>query len=557
MANIVNVATRSAMAALASPAAGNTVFLTESGREGFFECLAGTPPVTDTLQGLYVTSTTSGFYYRRVRDGDVGRPEWFGAVPNSPTSDCLAALQASTLLCQTTLLAAADYYISDLFQFAYSNKVLEGVAGTGTNWGLGYHADGIGTPNTSSGVRTQQGGTRIILTGANVVSATVFQFGSSSGSSDDGSITRNSFVRNIKFARDCSVYTPQPSLTSDPIDCVKGVIMSYISTSGMFNVKSYDSPVGFHCFGVVNSTLDECNSRRTTAASSSVNDFYVGFLVGGYGGANYGYIGANASIYLRHCTVFDENPDFGTSIGLKLFGYIADSFIFDFEMARLDYGIVMDGSDASGVTIPDSAGGSHQDVTIDRAIIDGVNIAGIVLRNLNDWNSLVITNPYIATAPGGTALSITDAAGRTVVSNGKIVAGGTGVSVTNVNGFRLNGTIIRECPAPMVLNNCGMFDVEPVIFSLGASITNAVSLINCFRGYIRPHVDGAPLTIDYGVSMNSGCVLTNVDGSVINPGAMTTVSAARKVRFNGADASTGAGATAFAANGNVLSGATS
>ena len=549
MANVATVSLRTAMAGL-TPSAGLTVFLTEAGREGFFECFAGSPPVLDSNQGLYVTSSTPGFYYARVRDGDVGRPEWFGAVPNNPSYDCLSALQACTSLCQRTLLDAKDYYITNIFQFAYSGKTLEGQPGSGTNYGLGYHADGIGTA----------GGTRIILTGANVVSATVFQFGSSSGSSDDGSITRNSFVRNIKFARDCSVYKPRASLSADPIDCVKGVIMSFISTSGMYNVKSYDSPVGFHCFGVVNSTLDECNVRRTTAASSSTHDFFVGFLVGGYA-PNYGYIGANASIYLRHCTVFDSNPAFDTSIGLKLFGYIADTFIYDFEMARLNYGIVIDGSDASGNTIPNSGGngGSHQDVTIDKAVIDGVDIGGIVMRNLNDTNATMITNPYIAVAnsnlTGRVAFSATNAAGRTNVTQGKILGyNAPGVQVTNVNGFSIRGTIIRDCSAPLVFNNCGMFDAEPVIFALGLSCTSACSLTGCFRGYIRPHIDGAPAKITYGVSLDSACNFMEVDGSVINPGAMVTVSGAYKVRFGGQDASTGTGATAFAAASNVLSG---
>lgn len=550
MVNVITVASRAAMAALASPSAGDTVFLTEAGRVGFFECLAGSAPVTDTLQGLYVASSTTGFYYARVREGDIGRPEWFGALPGSAASDCLSALQACTSLCQRTILDAKDYYITDLFQFAYSGKVLEGQAGSGTNFGLGYHPDGIGTA----------GGTRVILTGANVVSGTVFQFGSSSGSSDDGSITRNAFVRNIKFARDCSVYTPRASLSGDPIDCVKGVIMSFISTSGMYNVKSYDSAVGFHCFGVVNSTLDECNVRRTTAASTSTNDFFVGFLIGGYA-PNYGYIGANASIYLRHCTVFDSNPAFSTSVGLKLFGYIADTFVDQFEMARLNYGIVIDGSDSSGVTIPTGSGngGSHQDVTIDKAVIDGVDIGGIVVRNLNDTNSTMISNPYIAVANGSqsgrAALSITNAAGRLNVTQGRILGyNAPGVQVTNVNGFSIRGIVIRDCSAPLVFNNCGMFDAEPIIFALGVSATNACSLTGCFRGYIRPHIDGAPGMVTYGVSLDSACNFLEVDGSVINPGAMVTISSAYKVLFAGNDASTGSGAAAFAAASNVLSG---
>lgn len=43
-----------------------TAFLSEVGREGAFVLKAGSPPVTDTQEGVYVVSNTAGYYWERI-----------------------------------------------------------------------------------------------------------------------------------------------------------------------------------------------------------------------------------------------------------------------------------------------------------------------------------------------------------------------------------------------------------------------------------------------------------------------------------------------------------
>lgn len=76
-----------------SPKVGKIAFMQDSGREGHFICRAGTAP-SDPLQGIYVPSSTSGFYWERVYSG-FPRAEWWGAVLNNSGVDSAAALQAS------------------------------------------------------------------------------------------------------------------------------------------------------------------------------------------------------------------------------------------------------------------------------------------------------------------------------------------------------------------------------------------------------------------------------------------------------------------------------
>lgn len=544
MASVVYVATRTAMAALPSPAVGQVVFLSETPREGFFECLAGGPPVADTLQGLYVASNTSGFYYARLREAQEGRPEWFGAIVNNSSFDCRAAIQASLSLCQTTLMSGADYYIFDTLIFDQSGKCLFGTKGSGRDKGVGVPT-ALGTP----------GGTRIILTGPNVVAATVLQFGKTSGTNDDASLTRNSYMRDILVARDCSTYKPRPA-GNDPINGIKGVIMSYMNRCGMENVSSFDSPIGFHYFGVVASYSRDCDASRTTPASSSSGDLWVGHLVGGYQ-INYGYIGSNASIYLQHPTCYDSNGSFGLSIGLRLFGYIADTFIENAEVGRVTIGIEIDGRDSNGNTVTYTSGpASHQDVRLSNCVIDGVGLTGLQIRNLNRSGQISVDYLYAAVGGPGTAINVFDLEPGASIdfTGGKLIgSGGTGVNLTNAYNTSIRGLYIRDYNTPVTLSNTLASIIEPKICNYTQSASAAIQAVQSHRNIYRPQIMGIGARFGAGISFDGTCDYSSIDPSAIDYGVFTTVSPAYKVRFSGTDARSNA---AFSAAGNVLIGAT-
>ena len=159
MPTISTATTRIVMASRPGPLAGDVVALTENGREGPFECLAGTTPV-DPSEGLYIASTTPSFYYARIWDGIHGRPEWFGAVAGNPAVDNRTAFDACVALCPTIQFAAADYYISDVWKMNTSARNLCGVPGSGSTIGFG-----LDTANPMG----MSGGTRIILAGPKVM----------------------------------------------------------------------------------------------------------------------------------------------------------------------------------------------------------------------------------------------------------------------------------------------------------------------------------------------------------------------------------------------------
>lgn len=545
MATVVTVATRNIMASRPNPAVGDIVFLTESGREGEFQCLAGTAPA-DVRQGLFVPSNTAGFYYARIWDKVHGRPEWFGAITGNDTVDNRAAFDACVALCPTILFSAADYYIQDVWKMGTSSRHLLGVAGSGSTVGVGVDKD------NPMGLA---GGTRIILSGNKVNDGTIMQFGKDFSATDDIDQMRHSSMKDIVFARRCTTsLKPRPSLNADPINCVKGVLLCYFSDCIVENVASFDSPVGFHIFGVVISELVNLKARRVTPATSATNDFWVGYLVGGYGAANFGYIGSNASVYLRQCKVFDQDPQFDVSTGIRMFGRFADTFLIDFEMARMDYGIEIDGRGSNGLKMPNGFSGgidykyAHQDVSIVNPVLDGYGSGGINVHDTHDWFCLDIVNLYAA--GGGYGLRLQDSAGSVTVTGGRMLSGG--VKVGNVNGVAIQGLKTRDAPLALYMNNCGMFNIamESFMLDTAADIAGNMVLDHCFRGRLEASIRGAPGLVTYGVNVRTPTNnLITVDGTSIDPGCFVAVTPANKVRYNGVDARTGFGT-------NLLTGTT-
>lgn len=547
-ARLIAVPTRQAMTALTDVSEGDLIFLGEPWREGLFECRTGRLPSNDPLQGLFVPSQRSGLHFSRRWHGADAQPEWFGARPGDADFDCLPALRACTALCQSTRLSATDYYIRDTFIFDRSGHVLRGTAGSGRDVGVGAPSP-MGTA----------GGTRIILTGEKVVAATVFQFGKTSGRADDADLTRNAFVSDIAFARDCSRYRPQPSLDQDPINCVKGVIMSFMNACGMENVSSFDSPVGFHYFGVVASYSRDCATSRSTPASIAKNDFWVGHLIGGYE-INFGYIGANASIYLQHPTCYDENAAFDTSIGIRLFGYIADTFIDDAEVGRVNIGIQIDGRDKDGRAVSHDRGASaHQDVRLTSCVIDSVSVAGIDIHDLNRSGQISINDIYAASA-NSSAVAVRvqrlDPGAAIDFTGGKLLgSGGPGVVISDAANISMRGTYVRDFGKPLVVRNvtCGLFEPKIRNSSQSAGIA-AIEAVRCRRTSFRPQVTGGDAMIAAGMSLDGQCGDNSIELTMIDPACLKPASASRKILFDGKDARTSA---PFTSAGNVLIGTTS
>ncbi|MFT4091468.1 MAG: hypothetical protein QM645_12100 [Asticcacaulis sp.] len=96
---VVSVGTRNDLKALDTSVVSAAV-LTEGGREGTFLLRAGTPPVPDHQEAIFLTSTyASGYYWEREFSGGANF-KWFGPDLNyTPTTNNWVAFQNALALC--------------------------------------------------------------------------------------------------------------------------------------------------------------------------------------------------------------------------------------------------------------------------------------------------------------------------------------------------------------------------------------------------------------------------------------------------------------------------
>lgn len=93
----VNRVTLKALNPTGDPSA---VLCGEGGRNGLFIVYAGTPPKADPAEGVYIVSTTPGYYWARCFNGEA-EILWWGAKCDGVTDDT-AAVQAAITFCQST-----------------------------------------------------------------------------------------------------------------------------------------------------------------------------------------------------------------------------------------------------------------------------------------------------------------------------------------------------------------------------------------------------------------------------------------------------------------------
>jgi hypothetical protein len=105
------------------------VTIGEGAKNGHWNVMAGAPPVTDTLRGIYRTSNTPGWYW--VRRGDWAATgadvRWWGAALDDATDDT-AAFNAALAVAKTVFFPAGRAYITDMIQVPNNGQLIgEGV----------------------------------------------------------------------------------------------------------------------------------------------------------------------------------------------------------------------------------------------------------------------------------------------------------------------------------------------------------------------------------------------------------------------------------------------
>jgi len=533
-AALVTVADRTALTQLRPVTPGQISFLAEEGRQGFFQCVTGSKVSNDQLQGLQIPSSTAGLFHVRIWDNVEGRPEWFGARVNDGNADCADAIEACYALCPITQLSQADYYIRRTMHFSRNARVFRGVG----NWGRGA---GLGT--------------RIILhrSAPAIHTADIMVVGSRDRPLiDSESYPTDNHFSNFTLLRDGAC---MPHMSADPALYPSGLRASFLFHCTFRQITSLESSIGFHIGGTVYTTFDDCYVIRAQPGTSSASDFNIGYLLNGL--VSFGYSGGNASLYVRRCSVADSHPRHVSPVGLLARGAFVDTFIDDFESARIATGMAfaVQGQKGTGQSI---------DAHIRNPVLDGCSRMGIDL-DLGDTAtaSIDIIDPYIAADSvrgGDYGISIHGGAGLVTVTGGQIHSDFRGGSLhfSQTFGASVKGTKVHQASRPVVIDDAGSLFLEPQISNVDKTSPNfAITAVKLSRSIVRPMVTGwNKAAFKGGVSLDATSHHNEIDGSAINPDWFSAANPGFKVHYKGGDARSGASGAAFAAAGNRLVGVT-
>ncbi len=125
----VIVQTRTDMKALPT-AINRPAFLTENGRQGAFILRSGTPPATDSQEGVYVISSTSGFYWERIVEAGLN-VLWFGAVGDD-TVQCAPAFNSAVTVAK--FLGKKIFAPAGIYRFNAAVTIDASVSIEGEGW---------------------------------------------------------------------------------------------------------------------------------------------------------------------------------------------------------------------------------------------------------------------------------------------------------------------------------------------------------------------------------------------------------------------------------------
>lgn len=119
---IIVVANRAALKAL-NPVSTTIAYLSVAGRAGTFIVAAGTAPLADTAEGIYITSSTSGYYWIRVFTGPANI-FWFGASGKGTIDDALTVTAA--LATSDEIYLPAQHWDGTVSNFRFSTSITLG-----------------------------------------------------------------------------------------------------------------------------------------------------------------------------------------------------------------------------------------------------------------------------------------------------------------------------------------------------------------------------------------------------------------------------------------------
>lgn len=512
--------TRIVLANLSIPSAGQTAWLSEGGRFGWFEWQLGNFTAlvaADTLQGIYVPSVLPGFgaaigCWVRRWDGINAKPEWFGAIKNDgsggvPAANYLAFI-ACMAICPITVLEAGDYFYNATPRVP-PYRALEGVGS----------------------YRAQSGnGTRLVMMSATADVLAVGLASYPAGGIND--FAKGSRVQGLSLGRDRPV---TPPAIGNPEQGAAGLRMTFALHCHVEDVYADDHTIGMYFNGVVRSLVKDCKAFRQTSGTTGTGDFFRGFWADG-GGA-YGLSGGNGSLFLIDCNAsIGGAPALTTSIGFMLTNGFVDTFLIRPEATATQFGIVLDGDSAAGSP-------AHIDVSINEPVLDGITGTGIEVRETNPYAAIEIKGGYIALS-GAAAFAgyhIHDTQGVTVIGGQVwgVNANAAGANCFGVYVATAGRIVVQDvkaigCKRPYGLDAVADFKVSAIVNNYGqAGSQAAVFLTNCTIGQVSAAITGQGNAFPQGIhAFGTGNVRVTIDPTGVNP-ACISGGATNKLQING------------------------
>ena len=373
-----------------SPIAYKIAFVHDAGREGHFICRAGTAPVVDTYNGLYVTSNTASFYWERLWDNVHGRPEWFGVVRNSSGAASAndVRLAACLALVPKTMLSGGDYWVSTTIKMTRAHCKLYG----------------MGSKYTDSIAEVSR-----IITTSN--SATILQQGPDTQPATINLMPQGIEVHDVYLSRSVA-----PLISSN----CRGLLSRWVLNAVAKNVKTNANMIGFEQNGTVHTFIVDCESVRDTAGSGAGTDYFVGHYANG--GGTIGAAGGNASLYIVDCTAGCNYGPLQTatgSIGFKADQDFTDVWYWNPETTNFYIAQGVYGNDSGSLVF------SNTDFLIDHAIHDQFKQAGIYVSDVATAGSVEIEKPYFGPSTSARAAYwVNSSQGVVTLRGGQFVMGG-------------------------------------------------------------------------------------------------------------------------------------
>jgi hypothetical protein len=449
-----------------------------------------------TLNTTFICSGTGRVVFDTAKQ-TTGFPEWWGAVANKSSADCLSAINACIIACPVTQLQAADYWVSGtvLLQTAHRK-----IIGAGKSW-------------------TAAGNTRLVINDANAT-AVLMGYATNPG-------TINGQLQHV-YMQDLAVVRAPQIGSGTAI----GISVQWTLFSECRNVEALEHKRGFHISGTVQAKFKDCYAFRSGVSTSPSTDSFYGYFLNGSSGL--AAAGGNASTYFTDCTASCglTAAQCPTNIGFGLAGAAADTFMLRPEVTSCLQGLVMAGSG----TISGDA-----DVHISGAVFDDIKLHGFLISGV--VGAVNITDCYAA--PSGIATSyygivVINSQGITLKNNqwmcwpAASVAGGVRVDSSTL--VSVKDDIILGAAKPLEVNASCTCSFEPIINNPTQACSQGAVYItgSTNRCTFAPSILGGANVFAYGINLvGTPNVLNEINCTKIFPPALNGGSN-KKVYINGA-----------------------